>query len=255
MNGIKYIREKSNFTRNALAEHIGVTRQTVTLWERGVRKPDKKHLRKLSKFYGIEEKWFGEISDEDMLILKNRKMYRHFDEDKEFYSFIPEVDGWAEISISCGELTGMLDERYSDTLKRKKDCIKRVEGFLEYKRNKKVSLSDKTLVAERGMRDIESFIKLMETIQEVGNEGLYLKVPFRYEILTALYAMMIASGQYSTAEIKNMYPMDFMDNYLHIDGEYMDELIEAMTKHWTKTKNREIEQVEEFLNRNMKKNV
>ena len=74
MNGIKFIREKSNFSRNALADRMGVTRQTVTLWERGVRRPDKKHLKWLCDFYGIEEKWFGDLSDEDMLILKEKKM-------------------------------------------------------------------------------------------------------------------------------------------------------------------------------------
>ena len=74
MNGIKYIREKSNFTRNALAERMGVTRQTVTLWERGVRRPDKNHLKWLCVFYGVEEKWFGELSDADMAILKEMKM-------------------------------------------------------------------------------------------------------------------------------------------------------------------------------------
>ncbi|MCR5705087.1 MAG: helix-turn-helix transcriptional regulator [Eubacterium sp.] len=34
MNGIKYIREKSNITQYWLAERIGVTRQTVTQWEK-----------------------------------------------------------------------------------------------------------------------------------------------------------------------------------------------------------------------------
>ena len=108
MNGIKYIREKSNFTRNALAERMGVTRQTVTLWERGARKPDKKHLKWLCDFYGVEEKWFGELSDADMEILKEMKMYRHFDGDKEYFSFIPENGGWGEIRVACGELGACL---------------------------------------------------------------------------------------------------------------------------------------------------
>ena len=56
MNGIKYIREKSNFTKNALAERMGITRQTVTLWENGARKPDRKHLQWLCEFYGIDGK-------------------------------------------------------------------------------------------------------------------------------------------------------------------------------------------------------
>lgn len=256
MNGIKFIREKSNFSRNALADRMGVTRQTVTLWERGVRKPDKKHLKWLCDFYGIEEKWFEDLSDEDMLILKEKKMYRHYDGDKEFYSFTPEKDGWAEISIPCGELDDMLDERYAAVAKKKKEFMRHVETYLECKYdskyNDKVYLIDKILVAERGMRDIESFITLMNTVQGVGSEGLYLKVPFRYEIKAALYAMMVASGQYSVDEIKNMYAMDFEEEGLHIDSEYMDELIKVMSKHWRENKNREIERMAEIREKRKK---
>lgn len=241
MNGIHFIREKSNISRNALAERMGVTRQTVTLWERGVRKPGKTHLRWLSDFYGIEEKWFGDLSDDDMMVLKEKKMYRHYDSDKEYFSFVLEVDGWAEISISCGELDNMLDERYADTLKKKKEVMQHVERFLEHESKNRACLFDKITVAERGMRDIESFISLMDTVQGVGAEGRGLKVPFRYEIKTALYAMMIVSGKYSVDEIKSMYIKDFEEDSIRIDGEYMDELVDVMRKHWSETKNREIE--------------
>ncbi len=236
MNGIQFIREKSNISRNALAERMGVTRQTVTLWERGVRKPDKTHLRWLSDFYGIEDKWFGDLSDDDVMVLKEKKMYRHYDGDKEYFSFIPEVDGWAELSISCGELDNMLDERYANTLKNKKEFMQHVERFLEYESKNKVCLFDKITVAERGMRDIESFISLMNTVQVVGAEGRGLKVPFRYEIKTALCAMMIVSGQYSVDEIKSMYAKDFEEGSIRIDGEYMDELVNVMSRHWSETR-------------------
>lgn len=93
MNGIKYIREKSNITQYWLAEHMGVTRQTVTQWEKGVRKPNKEHLKWLSEFYGIEEKWFGKLSDDELDVLNEMFMYEHFEEDKEYYTFIPRIDG------------------------------------------------------------------------------------------------------------------------------------------------------------------
>ncbi|MCI5901811.1 MAG: helix-turn-helix transcriptional regulator [Blautia sp.] len=237
MNGIKFIREKSNFSRNALAERMGVTRQTVTLWERGVRKPDKSHLKWLCDFYGVEEKWFGELSDDDIMILKVMKMYRHYDGEKEYFSFIPEKDGWAEISIPCGELDDLLDERYANVLKKKKNFIQHIENYLECKYNSKyddkVCLFDKICTAERGMKDIERYLTLMETVQGVGTEGSFLKVPFRYEIKTVLYAMMVASGQYTAEEIKSMYEIDFEEGGLHIDSEYMAKLIELMRNHWT----------------------
>ena len=107
MNGIKYIREKSNITRNALAERMGVTRQTITLWEKGSRKPDSKHMKWLSDFYGIEEKWFGELSDPDLSELNEKRLYIHHDGEKEYYNFIPEIDGFSEFSMKCGELSPM----------------------------------------------------------------------------------------------------------------------------------------------------
>jgi transcriptional regulator with XRE-family HTH domain len=256
MNGIKYIREKSNFTRNALAERMGVTRQTVTLWERGVRKPDKNHMKWLCDFYGVEEKWFGELSDADMAILKEMKMYRHYDGDKEYFSFIPDKDGWAEIRIACGELEGMLDEKYADTLKKKKEFMKHVEDYLVCKYSGKskdvnVCLFDKITTAERGMKDIERYLTLMDTVQGVGSEGTFLKVPFRYEIKTALYALMVASGQYTAEEIKSQNAIDFEDMGLQIDSDYMDELITVMTKHWNDYKYPEIERMKELRKNRM----
>ncbi|MBR5931022.1 MAG: helix-turn-helix transcriptional regulator [Lachnospiraceae bacterium] len=256
MNGIKYIREKSNFTKNALAERIGVTRQTITLWEQGVRKPGKEHLKWLCDFYGVEEKWFGDLSEEDMDILKEKKMYRHFDGDKEYFTFIPEIDGWAEISIPCGELDAMLDEKLASTMKKKKDFLKRVDDYLKYERPQNVSLFDKILVAERGMNDIECFLDLMGMKQKVGEEGDYLKIPFRYEIKTALYAMMVASGKCSIEEIKEANESDFKKDYgIRVDEDYLNELAEFMRKHWTDRRDGEIKRVTHYLESRKKKNT
>lgn len=241
MNGIKYIREKSNFTKNALSERMGVTRQTITLWEKGVRKPDKQHLKWLSDFFGITEKWFGELSEEDLLTLNKMRMYRHYDEDKEYFSFIPVE---REISIDCGELESMLDEKYASVQKRKKDFMNRVDQYLQMPSTKKAYLFDKVITAERGMKEIENYLNLMDTVQNVGKEGSFLKVPFRYEIKTALYAMMVASGQYSFEDIKKIYADEFReDNCCGVDEEYLKELINQMQGHWNSVKSCESERI------------
>ena len=253
MNGIKYIREKSNISRNALAGRLGVTRQTVTLWEKGKRRPDKQHLMELCTFYGIVGKWFGELSDDDMDTLKKMKMYRHYDGDKEYFSFVPEKDNRTEIGIPCGEIDDMLDIRYADILKKKKSFMQQVERYLQYESKNKAYLMDKIVVAERRMKDIERFLTLMDTVQGVGSEGLFLKVPFRYEIKTALYAMMVVSGQYSSEQIRSMYAIDFEEGGLHIDSDYMDELIAVMKTHWTENKNHEIGRIEGIREKNRNK--
>lgn len=244
MNGIKFIREKSNFTKNALADRIGVTRQTVTQWEKSIRKPDKSHLKWLCDFYGVEEKWFGELSDEELEILKEMKMYRHYDGDKEYFTFIPETDGWSELSIPAGELEEMLDDRYAEVLKKKKDFMQRVEHYLQFEHPGHVSLFDKIIVAERGMDDVNRFLDLMEMMQKVGQDGTFLKIPFRYEILTAMYAMMLASGKCTTDEIKEKHSFDFGTEYgVRVDEEYMNKLMELMSLHWSARRDEEIENV------------
>ncbi|MCR5012162.1 MAG: helix-turn-helix transcriptional regulator [Lachnospiraceae bacterium] len=65
-------REKSNISKSDLAGRMEVTRQSVTLWENGKRKPGTKHLEWLSRFYGIDEKWFGDLSEGDMWLCINR---------------------------------------------------------------------------------------------------------------------------------------------------------------------------------------
>lgn len=238
MNGIKYIREKSNLSQNALAERLGVKRQTVTLWEKGVRKPDRKHLQQLSEFYGIEGEWFDELSEEKLDRLKDKWMYRHPEGDKEYYTFIPEIDGWNEMRTRCGDMEAMLDDRYAETMKRKKDFIKRVEKYLQYEpRNKNNAyLWDKIITAERGMRDIDTFLNLMGLVPKVGADGTYLKVPFRYEIKTVLYAVMVASGKCSLEEIKKEYENDFLTEAHLIDEGYLEELIDVMSRHWSDEK-------------------
>ena len=93
MNGIRYIREKSNISKSELAGRMGVTRQSVTLWEIGKRKPGIKHLKWLSDFYGIDGKWFGELSEDDLSALNKMRMYQYIDGDKAYYIFNSEKDG------------------------------------------------------------------------------------------------------------------------------------------------------------------
>lgn len=242
MNGIMYIREKSNFSKNALAERMGVTRQTVTLWEKGVRKPDSKHLKWLCDFYGLSEQWFGELSEAELNVLDSMLMYRYREGEKEFFSFIPKED---EIAIECGSLEPMLDDEYVDTLKREKIFLKRVEQYLKPINGNQAYLCDKITVAKRGMKEVSCYLDLLETVQKVGSEGTFLKVPFRYEIKTSIYAMLIASGQYSLEGIKSLFPDDFSsDLALKIDEDYLNDLADMMGGHWECVKSKEIEKAE-----------
>lgn len=250
MNGIKFIREKSNFSKNALAERMGVTRQTITLWEKGVRKPDYNHLQWLCDFYGVQEKWFGELSEQDLHILNEMPMYSHWDGDKEYFSFAPVEN---EICIKCGELEVMLDEKYADTLRKKKEFINRVNQYLCLPGKNQEYLFDKITTAERGMKEVNMYLDLMDTVQGIGAEDRILKVPFRYEIRTALLAMMIASGQYSIDDIRALYEDEFTDGQCcGVEDKYLEELADMMSQHWNSIKNFHLEK-RERMRENRKK--
>ncbi len=242
MNGIKYIREKSNISKNSLAERMGVTRQTVTLWENGSRKPDARHLKWLCDFYGLSGKWFGELSEEDLSEIGKKTLYCHNENGKQFYTFIPsEGDGSRELGFSCEDLDVMLDEKDAETVKRSKDLLKRVDRYLKLDNEKDAYLCDKITTADRGIADIERFLDLMGTVKKAGTEGTFLKVPLRYEIKTVLYAMMIATGQISPGEVMAANEDDFsQDGVVHIDLDYFSELIKMMEKHWKESKEKAI---------------
>ena len=133
----------------------------------------------------------------------------------------------------------MLDEKYAETVKKSKDLLKTVDGYLRLDNEKDAYLCDKIITAERGIADIERFLALMSTVKKVGTEGRHLKVPLRYEIKTVLYAMMVASGQFTLDEVKAANEDDFIqDGGITIDLKYMSDLIEIMEGHWKEAKDR-----------------
>lgn len=50
---IKEERMKKGLSQPQLAEEIGLTKQTISLWERGVRRPDFETMEKLADYFGV----------------------------------------------------------------------------------------------------------------------------------------------------------------------------------------------------------
>lgn len=53
-NPLKDFRTREGLSQDDLAKLIGVTRETVTRWENGSRKPDEERLSKIAKETGIQ---------------------------------------------------------------------------------------------------------------------------------------------------------------------------------------------------------
>ena len=52
-NKILELRKKNNLSQEALAEKIGVSRQTISKWELGETSPDIKQAKELSKVFNV----------------------------------------------------------------------------------------------------------------------------------------------------------------------------------------------------------
>ena len=71
---IRNLRAQHGVTQEALAEHLGVTAQAVSKWERGVAAPDIGLLPALSVFFGVRIDDLFELSDAARLDRINRMM-------------------------------------------------------------------------------------------------------------------------------------------------------------------------------------
>ena len=119
--------------------------------------------------------------------------------------------------------------------------------------NDKEYLFDRIVTAERGMKEVNMYLDLMDTVQSIGTENRVLKVPFRYEIRTALFAMMIASGQYSIDDIRALYTDEFVDgNCCGVEEEYLEELADMMSQHWNSIKICQLEKRQAIRENNRK---
>ena len=62
---LKELRIKTGISQSKLAERVGVTTQTVSLWERGLRYPNDTALSKLSDHFNVHVEYLTGESDDD----------------------------------------------------------------------------------------------------------------------------------------------------------------------------------------------
>lgn len=64
---LKELRGKSGLSQPQLAQEIGVTKQTISLWERGPRRPDFQTMENLADFFNVKLGYLiGEIDDDTL---------------------------------------------------------------------------------------------------------------------------------------------------------------------------------------------
>lgn len=126
MNGLKFIRKQCNFSLSSLAEYIGVSRQIISTWENGKKEIPYKRKRQLSQFFGIEEEFFGEITEEEKQVLLDKAMFTYKRGIENAYRYIPEDENERQTVHFIKERQFTIDEELAISAQDNKELIERI---------------------------------------------------------------------------------------------------------------------------------
>ena len=237
MNGLRFIRIRCNFSLNELADILSVTRQAISSWENEKKEIPPQRLTQLSDFFGVEEKYFKEISDNQIEELLCRPMYRWDINNKETYRYISETDSaenekearyfWAEREISFDEEFNLVQKNKVKTLKRiadlidEKDFLYRIDAIRIINRN------------------CEIYEKLNCLLENSKAFKYTIKVAYIHEFTNVLNAMLLAYNLLDENGLQPKYGEKLTEDY-----EWTVSLSGVIKKRW---KNKLAEKERELL--------
>ena len=70
---IKYLRKQERVTQEELGKHIGVTKQCISHWEIGKRRPDPEQQEALADFFNVDINYLHGISDYMTAIVSDKE--------------------------------------------------------------------------------------------------------------------------------------------------------------------------------------
>lgn len=92
---IKKLRESENISQEVFAKHIGVSRNTVSSWERGIKVPSKDNIQKIMELFNVSKSYLiGDTDNRNINVFKGTDGSREIDIHKSYpYELTPnEVD-------------------------------------------------------------------------------------------------------------------------------------------------------------------
>lgn len=95
MNRIKILRLVNNKTQKDIADYLGVTRQAISLYEKGDRNPNQKMWQALGNYFNVSVPYLRGATTYEVLDLSEKGIYGHVSEamDRAFdeYAILPEM--------------------------------------------------------------------------------------------------------------------------------------------------------------------
>lgn len=243
MNGLKYIRTRCNLSLNDLAEAIGVSRQALSAWENERKEIPKQRKKDLSDYFGIDESYFGEITEKEKRFLLEKAMFRYGEDGKETYRYKPK-----ENDLTCvffmGDSDKSLDEEYVDMQKQKKNLLKEIEKAIIYSENAG-GIQSQIVCMKRGC---EVYGVLTLLMQEMKKQQMTNRMPYYYEIINVLKGTLVAFDLLQEKEIKEN--IEINKELQGEDGEWILELSGIIKERW-----RQIKERQEKLEKDAKGNI
>lgn len=218
MNGLSFIRTKCNYSLAELADKIGVTRQMISAWENGRKEIPDARKKELSAFFGIEERFLGDITEADIKKLMHTAMYRFSDGKTERFHY--GTDGSGEPMVIDDSMES-LDEKLQRVKKEESRLLAEIKDKLHAV--KADSIMDVVKQTEKGCELLEYVSSILDIMTEGSEHECMMK---SYEIWDVMGAIMLANGRISMDGIeKKVYGGDSM---LRISCFGVEKLAEAI---------------------------
>ena len=229
MNGLKYIRTRCNLSLNELADAIGVTRQALSSWEVGKKPIPSQRLEQLSNFFGIDNDYFGNITEDKKKYLLEKAMFRYVENGKETYRYKPQNESSLKDSYVCflGDDSVSLDEKYVAAQKKKQAILDKADEIIRYY-DKGGSIHSQLININRGCTIYGGINDLMD---EMPQKAVIHRMAYFHEINNVISALLLAYGLKSKEDIIQEN-LPYKDSPLYDGTDWIFSLSEQLQKRW-----------------------
>ena len=230
MNGLKFIRTRCNISLNELADILDVSRQQVSAWENGVKPISQKRLNQLSKYFGVDEKYFLDISEDDKEFIVSKALYRRQDNEKEIYCFVKQgemEDDFKYRPFSYPNFEESLDEQMIRAKKKNKDTIEGIQEAMRYF-GKPDKIIEEISAINRGCKVYDALTKYLRQMpnEDPGSIILYYNM-----VRNVLFSLLIANGLMSKEELEKEFEHN-IGSKLYDDMEWIYEQADIFKKRY-----------------------
>ena len=248
MNGLKYIRTRCNLSLAELGDYIGVSRQTISSWENGTRGISKSNKSKLEAFFGIDGKYFQEISDEDKFEILTKPMFGYTDGEKKYYKYIPENEN-ANYEF-LPEMEKSIDDAFADAIALKKAVLGKIDNYIMHQ-----EASCAVVKVDMIRSNLWYFDHMLSFLEKKNELACGCKLPYRHEFRALMQILLVA---YELEPLENLKTIRNHYDFEEEDLLWAENLRKEINEHWKRKESRNLAHISETegaLKQSIKKSI